>query len=149
MVPENIIRALNHLTHDVKIRVFVESDCTRCQPVAETAIGLALTSKFISAEIVIASEYPDLVKKFNVKTLPTMLFGEEHSNHNCHVTEGQFLEMIFQTEGVKVGPDKRCLICGNPSPDVICDSCKTRVEAEAKDHRKERKNEPLRNRSEV
>ena len=132
--PENIIRALNHLTHDVKIRVFVESDCTRCQPVAETAIGLALTSKFISAEIVIASEYPDLVKKFNVKTLPTTIFGE-NIQMTGHVTEGQFLEMIFQTEGVKVGPDKRCLICGNPSPDVICDSCKTRVEAEAKDHK--------------
>jgi len=132
--PENIIRALNHLTHDVKIRVFVESDCTQCRPVAETAVGLALTSSFVSAEIVMASEYPDLVKKFSIKTLPTTIFGENIQMVG-HVTEGQFLETIFQTEGIKAGPDKRCLICGNLSPDVICASCKTKVEAEAKDHK--------------
>lgn len=132
--PENIIRALNHLSHDVKIRVFVESDCTQCRPVAETAIGLALTSSFISAEIVVASEYPDLVKKFSITTLPTTIFGE-NIQMTGHVTEGQFIEMIFQAEGIKPGPDKRCLICGNSSPDVICASCKTRIEAEARDHK--------------
>jgi thiol-disulfide isomerase/thioredoxin len=132
--PEDIIRALNHLTHDVKIRVFAESDCTQCKPVAETAIGLAFTSKFISADIILASEYPDLIKKFNIKTFPTTIFGDNMQMIG-HVTEGQFLEMIFQTEGIKAGPDKRCLICGNHSPDVICSSCKTRVEAEAKDHK--------------
>ncbi len=132
--PENIIRALGHLSHDVKIRVFVESDCTQCRPVAETAIGLALTSSFISAEIVVASEYPDLVKKFSIATLPLTIFGE-NLQMSGHVTEGQFIEMIFQAEGIKPGPDKRCLICGNSSPDVICASCKTKIEAEARDHK--------------
>lgn len=132
--PENILRALNHLSHDVKIRVFLESDCTQCRPVAETAIGLALTSSFISAEIVVASDYPDLVRKFSITKLPTTIFGENIQMHG-HVTEGQFIEMIFQAEGIKPGPDKRCLICGNSSPDVICASCKTRVEAEAREHK--------------
>jgi len=132
--PENIIRTLNHLTRDVKIRVFVESDCIRCRPVAETAIGLAFTNSLISTEIIIASEYPDLIKKFNINTLPTTIFGE-NIQLTGHVTEGQFLEMIFQTEGIKKGPDRRCLICGNPSPDAICSSCKAKVEAEAKDHK--------------
>jgi Thioredoxin domain len=132
--PENITRALGHLTHDVKIRVFVESDCTQCIPVAETAIGLALTSSLISTEIIVASEYPDLLRKFSISTLPMTIFGE-NIQMSGHVTEGQFIEMIFQAEGIKPGPDKRCLICGNPSPDVICASCKTRVEAEAKDHK--------------
>jgi len=132
--PEKIIRALNHLSHDVKIRVFVESDCKQCRPVAETAMGLALTNNFISAEIIAASDYPDLIKKFNITILPTTIFGE-NIQMNGHVTEGQFIEMIFQTEGIKPGPDKRCLICGNLSSDAICSSCKTRVEAEARDHK--------------
>lgn len=132
--PENILRALHHLSHDVKIRVFLESDCIQCRPVAETAIGLALTSSFISAEIVVASDYPDLVRKFSITKLPTTIFGE-NIQMDGHVTEGQFLEMIFQAEGIKTGPDKRCLICGNSSPDVICASCKTRIEAEARDHK--------------
>ena len=132
--PENILRALKHLSHDVKIRVFLESDCTQCRPVAETAIGLALTSSFISAEIVVASDYPDLVRKFSITKLPMTIFGE-NIQMNGHVTEGQFIEMIFQTEGIKPGQDRRCLICGNSSPDVICASCKTRVEAEAREHK--------------
>ncbi len=132
--PENIVRALEHLSNDVQIRVFVESDCLQCRPVAETAIGLALTSSFISSEIIVASDYPDLVKKIGITTLPKTIFGE-NLQMNGHVTEGQFLEMIFQAEGIKPGPDRRCLICGNPSPDAICASCKTRIEAEAKDHK--------------
>jgi thiol-disulfide isomerase/thioredoxin len=132
--PQNIIGALGHLTHDVKIRVFVESDCTQCTPVAETAIGLALTNSLISTEIIVASEYPDLLKKFSITTLPMTIFGE-NVQMSGHVTEGQFIEMIFQAEGIKPGPDKRCLICGKLSPDVICASCKTRVEAEAKEHK--------------
>jgi len=132
--PENIMRALKHLSNDVKVRVFVESDCAQCRPVAVTAIWLALTSSFISTEVVIASDYPDLVKKFGIKTLPTTIFGE-NIQMTGHVTEGQFLETLFQAQGIKAGADKRCLVCGNLSPDVICTSCKTRIEAEAKDHK--------------
>lgn len=132
--PENIKSALNHLTHDVKIRVFLESDCTYCRPVAETAVGLALTSSFISSEIIVASNYPELVKKFGITKLPKTIFGD-NIQMDGHVTETQFIDMIFQAEGIKSGPDKRCLICGNSSPDAICASCKNRVEAEAKDHK--------------
>jgi thiol-disulfide isomerase/thioredoxin len=132
--PEKIVRALHHLSRDVKIRVFVESDCVQCRPVAETAIGLALTSSFIATDVIVASDFPDLVKKFGITTLPKTIFGE-NLQMDGHVTEGQFIEMVFQAEGIKAGPDKRCLICGNPSADVICASCKTKVEAEAKDHK--------------
>lgn len=27
--------------------------------------------------------------------------------------------------------DKKCMMCGKPSPDTICDSCKASVQAEA------------------
>jgi len=138
--PENIRRTVRRLTNDVKIRVLVESDCALCKPVAETAIGLALESKHISADIIMASDYPELIKKYNVATLPKTIFGE-NLHMDGHVKESEFLEMIFQAEGVKPGPDRRCMVCGNPSQDAICSSCRTKIQAEAVDHK--RKTEKL------
>ncbi len=132
--PADIRRALNHLAHDVKIRVFVESDCPLCRPVAETAIGLALESSFIDADIIIASDFPELIKKHKITKLPMTVFGE-NIQMGGHVTESEFLELIFKAEGIKPELDRRCLVCGNPSPDIICMNCKTRIQAEAIDHK--------------
>jgi len=132
--PENIRRALSHLEREVGIQVFVESDCPLCRPVAETAIGLAFGSDLIVADIIIASDFPDLIRKHSIKTLPKTIFGV-NLHMDGHVTESEFLEMIFQAEGVQVGPDKRCIVCGKPSPDIICTTCKTRIQAEAVEHK--------------
>ncbi|OGW36615.1 MAG: hypothetical protein A2010_03325 [Nitrospirae bacterium GWD2_57_9] len=139
--PENIRRTLGHLEKDVPIQVFVETDCAQCRPVAETAIGLAFESDLISADVVIASSFPDLIRKHSIKTLPKTIFGA-NLHMDGHVTEGQFLEMIFEAEGLQTGPDRRCLVCGNPSPEIICSTCKTKIQAEAVDHK--RKGEKLR-----
>ncbi len=133
-LPDDARRALKHLAHDVKIRVFVESDCPLCRPVAKTAIGLALESGFIDTDIIVASDFPELIKKHKITVLPKTIFGE-NLHMDGHVTEGEFLEMIFQAEGLKTGPDQRCLVCGNPSPDIICASCKMRIQAEALDQK--------------
>jgi len=132
--PDNILRTLKHLANDVKIQVFIESDCPLCRPVAETAIGLAFESSSIHTDIIIASDFPELIKKHNIKTLPKTIFGQ-NLNMDGHVTESEFLEMIFQAEGLKSGPDRRCLVCGNPSEDAICPSCRTKIQAEAIQHK--------------
>lgn len=139
--PENIRRTLAHLEKDVSIQIFVESDCPQCRPVAETGICLSFESDLVIADIIIASDFPDLIKKYSIKTLPKTVFGA-NLHMDGHVTEGEFLEMIFKAEGVQAGPDRRCLICGKLSPDVICTSCKTRIQAEAIDHK--RKGEKIR-----
>jgi thiol-disulfide isomerase/thioredoxin len=132
--PDKILHTLAHLANDVKIRVFVNKDCSRCRPVAETAIGLAFESPYIATDIIIASDYPELVRKYNMTTLPKTIFGE-NLHVDGHVQESEFLSMIFQTEGVKTGPEKKCLVCGNPSPDIICQNCRTRIQAEAVEHK--------------
>ncbi len=132
--PDNVRRALAHLVHDVSIRVFVESDCLKCKPVTETAIGLGLESKLISASIVVASDFPELVKRYHVSELPKTIFGE-NLHMDGHVTEDVFLEMIFQAEGLKPGPERKCLVCGTSSPDVICTNCKAKIQAEAVSHK--------------
>ena len=132
--PEDVRRVLKHLDHDVKIRVFVESDCPLCRPVAETAIGLALESKFITTDIIVADNYPELLKKYKIKKLPMTIFGENLQMEG-HVTESEFLQMIFDAEGIKVGKDRRCLVCSKLSPDIICSNCEIRIQAEAIDHK--------------
>jgi thiol-disulfide isomerase/thioredoxin len=132
--PKNILGALSHLEREVGIQVFVESDCPLCRPVADTAIGMAYESELVVADIIIASDFPDLIKKYSIKLLPKTIFGA-NLHMDGHVTESQFLEMIFQAEGVQIGPDKRCIVCGNASPDIICTTCKNKIQAEAIDHK--------------
>jgi thiol-disulfide isomerase/thioredoxin len=132
--PDDVRRVLKHLDHDVKIRVFVESDCPLCRPVAETAIGLALESRFVFTDIIVADDYPELIRKHNIKKLPMTIFGENLQMEG-HVSESEFLQMIFDAEGIKPGADRRCLVCSKVSPDSICTACKSRIQAEAIDHK--------------
>jgi hypothetical protein len=132
--PADIRRSLSRLSQDVNIRVFVESNSQECRFVADTAIGLALESEHINTDIIMAGDFPELIKKYNITTLPKTIFGE-----NMHVDgnllESDFLEMIFQAEGIKPGPDRRCLVCGGASPDIMCSNCKTRIQAETLEHK--------------
>ena len=132
--PGDVLRALQLLSHDVRIQVFVKSDCMRCRMVTETAIGMALESPNVYTDIIVASDFPELAVKYNISTLPKTIFGE-NLVQDGHVTESEFLEMVFQAEGVKPGPDRRCLICGKLSSDVICVNCKAKIQAEAVDHK--------------
>ena len=125
---------LRRLTRGVRIQVFVEADCPLCRPVAQTAIGLAMESKLILTDIVIASDYPDLLRKHGVKKLPKTIFGE-NLHMDGHVAESTFLEMIFQAEGLQPGQDRRCLICSKVSEDIICVNCKNRIQAESLVHK--------------
>jgi hypothetical protein len=132
--PRNIIQVLSHLANDVSIRVFADSDCEQCRPVVETAVGLGLESELISTSIFLASDFPDLVKRYHITKLPKTIFGE-NLHLDGHVSESVFLEMIFQAEGLKTGSDKRCLVCGNPSSETICVNCKAKIQAEAVNHK--------------
>ncbi|HEY6010222.1 MAG TPA: thioredoxin family protein, partial [Nitrospirota bacterium] len=132
--PGDVVRALQLLAHDVKIQVFVKSDCTSCRSVAETAIGMALESPNVYTDIIVANDFPGLMNKYRVTTLPKTIFGENLEREG-EVSESEFLEMVFQAEGIKPGPDRRCFICGKASSDVICVNCKTKIQAEAVDHK--------------
>lgn len=132
--PDHIRSMLKLLERDVLIQVFVENDCSACRPVAETAIGLARESSLIHTNIIVAPDFPDLMKKNHMSVLPKTVFGG-NLHLDGHVTESTFLEMIFAAEGVKGGAEKRCLVCGGPSSDSICTMCKTKIQAESLDHK--------------
>ncbi len=131
----DVIRStVKFLEKDVNIQVFVDNACPRCRLVAETAIGLALENDLIHTDIIVARDFPDLVSKHRISTLPKTIFGE-NLHMDGHVTESEFLEMIFEAEGLRATREKRCLVCGNPSPDTICATCKAKIRAEAVSHK--------------
>ncbi len=129
-----ILGVLKLLERDVHIQVFVDNDCGQCRLVAETAMGLALENDFIHTDIIVAGDNPDLMRKHSITSLPKTIFGE-NLHMDGHVSESEFLEMIFEAEGLRSVREKRCLVCGNPSPDTICGSCKAKIQAEAVGHK--------------
>lgn len=132
--PDRIASTLTLLRHEVHVQVFLESDCSLCKPVAETAMGLALTNRMVNAELIAADDFPDLLAKYRIKVLPFILFGGKLS-HQGHASESEFLEMLFQAQAQAGSAEKRCVTCGQPSPDMICNSCKTKIQAEAVNHK--------------
>ena len=141
--PDRISSTLKLLTNEVPVQVLLENDCSLCRPVAETAIGLALANKLVSTEIIVADDYPDILAKHKIKILPYTLFGPK-LHLEGHVPEGMFLEMIFTAEGQKGTSDKHCIVCGQTSPDLICQNCKAKIQAEAVNHK--RKDEKIQER---
>lgn len=132
--PDHVRSTLKLLERDVLIQVFVENDCSACRPVAETAIGLARESSLIHTNIIVAPDFPDVMKKYGMSALPKTVFGG-NLHLDGHVTESTFLEMIFAAEGVKGSAEKHCLVCGGASSDSICTMCKTKIQAESLDHK--------------
>jgi alkyl hydroperoxide reductase subunit AhpF len=135
-LPEKVIAPLKLLEKDVHVQVFLDNDCSLCKPVGETAVGLALANNRVWTDLIVADDFPDLASKLSIKLIPTTVFGRDLRSEG-HVPEGAFLEMLFQAEGQKAAqPEKRCVVCGNPSPDVICTDCKAKIQAEAVEHKR-------------
>jgi len=65
MVPGYVRRVLNHLDHDVKIRVFVESAVRCCGPCRDSH-RLALEDRFVLPTSLLRT-LSELIKKHNIK----------------------------------------------------------------------------------
>jgi hypothetical protein len=130
-----IAGTLNQLRQEVHTQVFLENDCTLCKPVAEAAVGLALTNRSVIAEIIVADDFPELLAKHRIRILPYTRFGPKLFLEG-HVMESEFLEMLLKAQGQQGGAEKRCAVCGQESPGVICETCKARIQSEAVKHKR-------------
>jgi glutaredoxin-like protein len=73
---EKTREALQGLANDVHIRVFVTPSCPFCPAAARLAHKMAVESDRVTADIVEASEFPDLVKRYNVRGVPKTVINE-------------------------------------------------------------------------
>lgn len=68
--------ALASLTEDVRLKVFVTPTCRYCHPMARMAHQMAVESAHVHADVIEASEYPDLVERYQVRGVPTVIINE-------------------------------------------------------------------------
>jgi glutaredoxin-like protein len=61
---------LKGLNREVKLQVFVTPSCSYCPQAVNLAHAMALESPFVQAEMVEATEFPDLADRFNVSGVP-------------------------------------------------------------------------------
>jgi glutaredoxin-like protein len=69
-------QALAGLTKPVRIRVFVTPSCPFCPGAARLAQKMAVESDKVTADIVEASEFPDLVRRFGVQGVPKTVVND-------------------------------------------------------------------------
>lgn len=68
--------ALQGLARDVHIRVFVTPGCPFCPTAARLAHKMAVESDKVTADVVEATEFPDLVERYKVHGVPKVVVNE-------------------------------------------------------------------------
>jgi glutaredoxin-like protein len=72
-------KRLRKLNHDVRIQVFVTPACPHSPQMARLAYHLALESPRIRAEVIEASEFPELSQRHQVRAVPTTVIDDKMS----------------------------------------------------------------------
>jgi glutaredoxin-like protein len=76
---DKIRKRLRKLSHDVRIQVFVTPACPHCPQMARLAYHLALESPRIRAEVIEASEFPELSQRYQVRAVPATVINDKMS----------------------------------------------------------------------
>lgn len=69
------LKRLDNIDKEVNLKVFVTLACHHCPDVVVATQMMALKNKNIKAEMLDISLYPDLVEKFEVKSVPTVIYN--------------------------------------------------------------------------
>jgi glutaredoxin-like protein len=67
---------LSRLTGPLHIRVFVTPTCPYCPPAVMLAHELAVASEHVTAEMIDASEFPDLADRYHVHAVPRTVMND-------------------------------------------------------------------------
>jgi alkyl hydroperoxide reductase subunit AhpF len=70
-LPPDIMGAAGAIPEGSWVRVFVGAACTHCPGAVRSAVALALATRALSVEVVVAAEFPELVRRFRVSSVPT------------------------------------------------------------------------------
>lgn len=73
------IETLEDLDEDVHIQVFVTPTCPYCPTAVHSAHQLARANERITADMVMAGEFPELAQRYGVMAVPKTVINETHA----------------------------------------------------------------------
>lgn len=88
--------ALAKLTQPIHFQVFVTPTCPYCPRAVRTAHRMAMESDFVRADMIEASEFPELSEKYEVMAVPRIVINET-SYFEGALPEARFLQAALQT----------------------------------------------------
>ncbi len=86
---------LSQLKEAVHIQVFVTPGCPYCQRAVRTAHMMAMASTKVTADMVMANEFPHLVNRYGVMAVPKVVLNESTSFEGA-LPEEDFLSFVMQ-----------------------------------------------------
>jgi len=89
---------LASLTRPLHIQVFVTPSCPYCPRAVHTAHMLAIASDSITADMVMAPEFPHLANRYDVMAVPKIIINETISFEGA-VPEEEFVNFLLQAAG--------------------------------------------------
>ena len=87
--------ALAGLNQPLHIQVFVTPTCPYCTRAVRTAHKMALESSFVRADMIEATEFPDLAEKYQVMAVPRVVINDTTYFEGA-LPESQFLQAALQ-----------------------------------------------------
>jgi glutaredoxin-like protein len=92
---ERTKQALRGLAKDVHIRVFVTPACPFCPAAARLAQKMAVESERVTADVIAAGEFPELVERYGVRVVPKVLVNESVAFVGAQA-EAHFLDSVLR-----------------------------------------------------
>jgi len=75
-VSEEALKIISSVSSPVHIQVFVSPTCPYSPISARTAFKFALLNRNISSDVIEATEFPELVKKYQIRAVPKIVINE-------------------------------------------------------------------------
>jgi len=88
-------KKLSQLEKPVHIQVFVTPSCPYCPKAVITAHMMALESEKVTADMIMANEFPELSNRYGVMAVPKVVLNEETSFEGA-IPEEDFLSFVDQ-----------------------------------------------------
>jgi glutaredoxin-like protein len=100
-LPVAISEALEGLEEDVHIQVFVTPTCPYCPTAVHGAHVLARASERVTADMVMAGEFPDLAQRYGVMAVPKTVINGTHTFEGA-IPDEDVLRAVLEAVGAPV-----------------------------------------------
>jgi glutaredoxin-like protein len=97
-LPRDALEELRELESDVHIQVFVTPGCPYCPRAVRTAHKLALASKHVIADMVMATDFNGLANRYGISAVPHTVVNEKFSFVGA-LPEREFLAQVLKAVG--------------------------------------------------